>query len=119
MASPQRPVFSLAVTNPKWVRAYVSEPDLGRVHPGMTASVMVDAFPTRRFTGWVGFISPVAEFTPKTVETEELRTSLVYEVRVFVQDPADELRLGMPATVYLPLAEGAAPQPNPAADRRP
>ena len=119
MASPQRPVFSLAVTNPKWVRAYVSEPDLGRVHPGMNASVMVDAFPTRRFTGWVGFISPVAEFTPKTVETEELRTSLVYEVRVFVQDPADELRLGMPATVYLPLAEGAAPQPNPAADRRP
>jgi HlyD family secretion protein len=49
----------------------------------------------------VGFISPVAEFTPKTVQTQELRTSLVYEVRVFVRDPSDELRLGMPATVYL------------------
>jgi HlyD family secretion protein len=49
----------------------------------------------------VGFISPVAEFTPKAVQTEELRTSLVYEVRVFVQDPSDVLRLGMPATVYL------------------
>jgi HlyD family secretion protein len=101
MASPQKPVFSLAITDPKWVRAYVSEPDLGKVHPGMSASVMVDSFPKRRFEGWVGFVSPVAEFTPKTVQTEELRTSLVYEVRVFVKDPSDELRLGMPATVYL------------------
>jgi len=103
MASPQKPVFSLAITDPKWVRAYVSEPDLGKVHSGMLASVMVDSFPRRRFEGWVGFVSPVAEFTPKTVQTEELRTSLVYEVRVFVKDPSDELRLGMPATVYLNL----------------
>ncbi len=101
MASPQRPVFTLAITDPKWVRAYVSEPDLGKVHPGMAASVAVDSFPNRRFDGWVGFISPVAEFTPKSVQTEELRTSLVYEVRVFVKDPSDELRLGTPATVYL------------------
>jgi HlyD family secretion protein len=101
MASPQKPVFSLAITDPKWVRAYVSEPDLGKVRHGMTAAIAVDSFPQRRFEGWVGFISPVAEFTPKTVQTEELRTSLVYEVRVFVKDPADELRLGMPATVYL------------------
>jgi HlyD family secretion protein len=103
MASPQKPVFSLAVTDPKWVRAYVSEPDLGKVSPGMAASVVVDSFPERRFDGWVGFISPVAEFTPKAVQTAELRTSLVYEVRVFVKDPRDALRLGMPATVYLPL----------------
>jgi HlyD family secretion protein len=101
MASPQKPVFSLAITDPKWVRAYVPEPNLGRLHEGMTAAVVVDSFPERRFESWVGFISPVAEFTPKTVQTEELRTSLVYEVRVFVKDPSDELRLGMPATVYL------------------
>jgi HlyD family secretion protein len=101
MASPQRPVFSLAITDPKWVRAYVPEPNLGKLHEGMTAAVAVDSFPERRFDGWVGFISPVAEFTPKTVQTEELRTSLVYEVRVFVKDPSDELRLGMPATVFL------------------
>lgn len=101
MASPQKPVFTLAITNPKWVRAYVSEPDLGKLHEGMAATIAVDSFPKRRFEGWVGFISPVAEFTPKAVQTEELRTSLVYEVRVFVQDPSDELRLGMPATVYL------------------
>src|SRR5438067_1767395 len=72
MASPQKPVFSLAVTDPKWVRAYVSEPDLGKVSPGMVASVVVDSFPERRFEGWVGFISPVAEFTPKAVQTQEL-----------------------------------------------
>lgn len=101
MASPQKPVFSLAITDPKWIRAYVSEPDLGKVREGMPAAVAVDSFPDRRFEGWLGFISPVAEFTPKTVQTEELRTSLVYEVRVFVKDPSDELRLGMPATVFL------------------
>jgi HlyD family secretion protein len=101
MASPQKPVFSLAITDPKWVRAYVSESNLGKIHEGMTAAVAVDSFPKRSFEGWVGFISPVAEFTPKSVQTEELRTSLVYEVRVFVKDPSDELRLGMPASVYL------------------
>jgi HlyD family secretion protein len=108
MASPQRPVFSLAIVDPKWVRAYISEPDLGKIHPGESASVAVDSFPKRRFDGWIGFISPVAEFTPKAVETTELRTSLVYEVRVFVKDPMDELRLGMPATVFLPLNRGVA-----------
>jgi HlyD family secretion protein len=50
----------------------------------MRAFVAVDAFRDRRFDGWVGFVSPVAEFTPKAVQTEELRTSLVYEIRVFV-----------------------------------
>src|SRR6059058_2925643 len=114
MASPQKPVFSLAVTDPKWVRAYVSEPDLGKVSPGMAASLVVDSFPERRFEGWVGFISPVAEFTPKAVQTQELRTSLVYEVRVFVKDSADELRLGMPATVSLPLdQESPGPEGQP------
>ena len=70
MASPQKPVFSLAVTDPKWVRAYVAESDFGKLHPGTTASIVVDSFPDSRFEGWVGFISPVAEFTPKTVETD-------------------------------------------------
>jgi len=107
IASPQKPVLNLAVIDPKWVRAYVPEPDLGKIHPGQTAFITVDSFPDRRFEGWVGFISPVAEFTPKAVETAELRTSLVYEVRVFVKDPADALRLGMPATVTFPPAEAA------------
>jgi len=68
----------------------------------MKAFIRSDSFADRRFEGWVGFISPVAEFTPKTIQTEELRTSLVYEIRVFLKDPADDLRLGMPVTVDLP-----------------
>lgn len=103
MSSPQKPVFTLAVTEPKWVRTYVGESDLGRVRPGMSASVVADSFPNRRIEGHVGYISSVAEFTPKTLQTEELRTSLVYELRVLVKDAADELRLGMPVTVYLAL----------------
>ncbi len=101
MASPQRPVLSLAETGTKWVRAYVSEPRLGLVRPGMRARVTTDAFPTDALDGWIGYISPVAEFTPKTVQSEDLRTSLVYELRVMVDDPRNVLRLGMPATVVL------------------
>ena len=104
MASPQRPVYALAITSPKWVRAYVNETDLGRVRPGMAASVTIDSDPGRPLSGQVGYISSVAEFTPKTVQTEELRTSLVYEIRVLTEDPDDRLRLGMPATVALAAA---------------
>jgi HlyD family secretion protein len=111
MASPQKPVFSLAVTDPKWVRVYVGEQDLGRIRPGMAATIAVDSFPDQKFSGWVGFISPVAEFTPKTVQTADLRTSLVYEVRVFVKDPSDQLHLGSPATVRVAL-NSAAPAPS-------
>jgi len=116
IASPQSPVFSLAVISPKWVRVYVTETDLGKVHPAMAAYILVDSFPDRRFAGWVGFVSPVSEFTPKNIETEDLRTSLVYEVRVFVTDPADVLRLGMPATVHLSLEHST---PRVAAVRNP
>jgi HlyD family secretion protein len=104
IVSPQKAAFTLAITDPKWIRAYIAEPDLGSVREGLRASVTTDAFPARPFEGWVGFISPMAEFTPKTVQTEELRSSLVYEIRVFVKDPADQLRLGMPATVHLDRA---------------
>jgi len=115
MASPQKSAFTLAITDPKWVRAYIGESDLGAVHEGMKAAVTVDAFGAKSFPGWVGFISPVAEFTPKSVETTELRSSLVYEIRVFVSDPADELRLGMPASVHVPLPHDAAAAPAGAA----
>jgi len=105
MAMPQRPVFALALTDPKWIRVYVTEVDLGRVRPGMPAQVVTDSAPNRPIDGKVGYISSVAEFTPKSVQTEELRTSLVYEVRVLVADTEDTLRLGQPATVRLALDE--------------
>lgn len=109
MASPQRPAFTLAITDPKWVRAYVAEPDLGRVRAGQDATVSTDSQPGEAIAGKVGYISSVAEFTPKTVQTEELRSSLVYEIRVMVDDRQDRLRLGMPATVRLQLSSAGKP----------
>ena len=101
MASPQRPVLALAVTSPKWARIYVDESSLGQVKPGQAAQLSVDSMPERTLAGKIGYISSVAEFTPKSVQTEVLRTSLVYEVRVLVDDPDDVLRLGQPVTVRL------------------
>jgi len=113
MASPQKPAYTLAPDDPVWVRAYIRETDLGRIRQGMQAWVKTDSFPDKRYEGWVGFISPTAQFTPKNVETQEIRTSLVYEVRVYARNPQGELLLGMPATVIVPLnqthaAEGTA-----------
>ncbi len=110
MASTATPVLTIALPSPIWVRAYVSERDLGRVRLGLAATVTTDSYPGHVYHGWVGYLSPTAEFTPKTVETTELRTALVYQLRVYVCDPRDELRLGMPATVSIDLrSPGAAP----------
>lgn len=106
MASPQQPVYTLALNNPIWVRAYVPEPDLGRLVEGMAAEITTDSFPGKKYNGWIGYISPTAEFTPKQVETTDLRTRLVYQMRVYVDNPQNELRLGMPATVRV-LPNGA------------
>ncbi|MEJ2344223.1 MAG: efflux RND transporter periplasmic adaptor subunit [Gammaproteobacteria bacterium] len=103
MASPQTPVYTLALTNPMWVRAYVAEPDLGRIHPGMKATVTTDSYPDQHYKAWIGYISPTSEFTPKSVETTRVRTDLVYQVRVYVCNSRDQLRLGMPATVHIAL----------------
>lgn len=102
------PVFTVALSDPVWVRTYISEPQLGKIRPGMPARVFTDSSPGRAYDGWVGFISPVAEFTPKTVETTELRTSLVYRLRVYVKDPDNSLRQGMPVTVRLTARNGGS-----------
>ena len=104
MASPSTPVYTIALTSPLWVRAYVPETDLGKLALGMPAEITTDSFPGRRYRGWVGYVSPTAEFTPKTVETPALRTQLVYQVRVYACDSHGELRLGMPATVAIDLS---------------
>ena len=108
MATPQTPVFTLALDNPLWVRAYLPETQMGKVALGMRAWIEVDSFPGQRIPGWVGFISPVSEFTPKNVETTELRSQLVYRVRVYACNPDHRLRLGMPATVIIPLSNNPA-----------
>ncbi len=109
MASPQKPVFTIALNNPVWARVYIPEPDLGKIHEGMPAVVLTDSFPGKKFAGWIGFISPTAEFTPKPVETEQLRTKLVYQVRVMIKNPNNELRLGMPVTVEVDTRAKASP----------
>jgi HlyD family secretion protein len=101
LAGPSKPVLTLALIDPKWVRAYVPEPMLGKINLGMKAQVISDSYPDQPIPGWVGYISPVAEFTPRTVATEDLRTKLVYEARVYVEDKQDRLRLGMPVTVTI------------------
>ena len=107
MASPQHPVYTLALTDPLWVRVYVQEGNLGKVRPGMLADVTTDSYPGKHYRAWLGYISPTAEFTPKSVETTEVRSSLVYQARVFVCNPQNELRLGMPATVTIALDQPA------------
>lgn len=107
MASPDRPVLTLDLTNPVYARAYLPEPELGRVRPGMRAFIETDAFPGKRFPGWVGFIATTAEFTPKTVETTEVRTELVYRMHVYACNTDGRLRLGAPVTVEIPLEDNA------------
>ena len=107
MASPSTPVYTIALTQPLWVRAYVPETELGKLALGMPATVTTDSFPGKSYRGWVGYVAPTAEFTPKTVETTDLRTRLVYQVRIYVCNSENQLRLGMPATVSVDLSPPA------------
>ena len=93
--------FNLSLTAPVWVRAYVEEPWLGHFPSGAKVTLTTDSRPDKPYHGVVGFVSPTAEFTPKSVETPDLRTHLVYRLRIVVQDPDPALRQGMPVTVRL------------------
>ena len=92
-------IYTLSLVHPVWVRAYCAEPELAAVSPGRGVLVYTDARRDRPYHGKVGFVSPTAEFTPKNVETTDLRTALVYRFRVIVSDPDEGLRQGMPVTV--------------------
>jgi HlyD family secretion protein len=94
-------VYSVCETSPVWIRTYVDERDLGRIYPGMKTLIYNDTYPNHPYTAQVGFISPVAEFTPKNVETRELRADLVYRLRVILEKPDRYVRQGMPVTVQL------------------
>src|SRR5690606_23766525 len=94
----QSTVYTLSLDAPVYVRAYVGEPDLGRIAPGTRVRVRSDSS-EKVYHGQIGFISPRAEFTPKTVETSDLRTDLVYRLRVVVGDADAALRQGMPVTI--------------------
>ncbi|EPE5249791.1 secretion protein HlyD [Shigella sonnei] len=92
-------VFTVSLTRPVWVRAYVDERYLDQAQPGRKVLLYTDGRPDKPYHGQIGFVSPTAEFTPKTVETPDLRTDLVYRLRIVVTDADDALRQGMPVTV--------------------
>lgn len=101
VVNPGEPVYTLSIISPVWIRAFVREPDLSLIYPGMKADIITDGGGV--YQGQIGFISPVAEFTPKTVETTSLRTDLVYRIRIYADNPDKFLKQGMPVTVRLPL----------------
>ena len=103
-----QPVYTMAKTNPVWVRAYVNETDLGNIKYGQGVNVYTDTVnpqtgKKREYKGQIGYISPVAEFTPKTVQSTDTRTDLVYRIRVYIYDIDEYLRQGMPVTIKVKL----------------
>ena len=96
-------VFTLTIDKPVRVRAYIAQGSLARISPGMAVLVSADGNP-RTYHGTIGFISPTAEFTPKSVQTESLRADLVYRLRINVSDPDEALRQGQPVSIAVPAA---------------
>ena len=114
---PSQPIYTMAKVKPVWIRAYIPETNLANVKYGMKASVLTDTInpqtgEPRKYKAWVGYISPVAEFTPKTVQTTDLRTDLVYRIRVYVSDTDEYLRQGMPVTVKIDLKSEETSKPK-------
>ncbi|WP_152633201.1 HlyD family efflux transporter periplasmic adaptor subunit [Aliarcobacter butzleri] len=93
-------ILEIAKTDEFWVRAYIDEKNLGNIKPGLKMSIQTDSR-SENYEGVIGFISPVAEFTPKNIETQELRADLVYSFRVIVKNPDDKIRQGMPVTLKI------------------
>ncbi len=103
VVSPGTPIVTLADLDHLWVRVYVPETDLGKVHWGQVVDVRTDTYPERIYHGRISFISSEAEFTPKSVQTEKERVTLVYRVKVDVENPNRELKPGMPADAIVKL----------------
>jgi len=98
IANPGEKVIEIAKSDTFWVRAYVDEPHLGEIRPGRKMLLYTDSRP-EPYVGTVGFVAPTAEFTPKNIQTEALRSDLVYRFRVIVDTPDGALRQGMPVTL--------------------
>jgi len=103
VVAPQTPIVTLADLDHVWLRAYVNEPDIGKVRYGQPVTVTTDTYPDKRYAGRIAFISSQAEFTPKSVETHEERVTLVYRIRVDIDNPTHELVTGMPADAHIEL----------------
>ncbi len=98
---PGTPVVTLADLDHVWLRAYINETDIGKIRYGESATVTTDTYPGKKYAGRVSFISANAEFTPKSVETHAERVTLVYRIRIDIDNPSHELVPGMPADAML------------------
>ena len=97
IAPPGMPIVTLADLNHVWLRAYINEPDIGKVRLGEDVTVTTDTYPGKAYKGRVSFIASESEFTPKTVDTHAERVSLVYRIQIDIDNPTHELVPGMPA----------------------
>ena len=100
---PGTPAVTLADLEHIWLRGYVNETDLPKIHLGQAATLRADGLPDKRFTGRISFISSKAEFTPKSVETHAERVTLVYRIKIDVDNPGHELKPGMPVDASIDL----------------
>lgn len=103
--SPGTPVVTIGALADVWLRAYIDEPDLGRVKVGQRARLTTDTYPDKVYDGVVSFLASEAEFTPKNVQTDKERVKLVYRITIDVPNPSFELKPGMPADAEILLAE--------------
>ena len=99
--NPGTTVLTVGDTENIWLRAFVTETDLGRIKLGQSARVSIDAYPDRRWTGTISFISSEAEFTPKSVQTFKERPNLVYRIKIQLANPDGVLKPGMPADAVI------------------
>jgi len=97
------PVFTAIDLNDIWVSAYIDEHDLGLVKLNQKAEVKIDAFPFKKYKGWISFISQQTEFTPKYIQTTKERVKYVYRIKVKVDNSSLDLKPGMPADAYILL----------------
>ena len=104
VAAPGTPIVTLADLDHVWLRAYVPETELGRIHWGQDAVITTDTYPNKQYHGRISFISSSAEFTPKSVQTFKERVTLVYRIKIDIDNPAHELKPGMPADAHIALA---------------
>ena len=95
------PVVTIADVDHLWMRGYLNETDLGRVKWGQSATIHTDTFSDKTYQGRVSFISSQAEFTPKSVETHKERVTLVYRIKIDLDNPNHELKPGMPADAVI------------------
>jgi len=103
VVSPGSPIVTLADLDHIWLRVYLPETDLGKVHWGQEVDVRTDTYPGKVYRGRISLIASDAEFTPKSVQTEKERVTLVYRIKVDVENPNHELKPGMPADAYIKL----------------